>query len=78
MEIRKGNRIQKVKVYAMLAPAEMTMPVIPARRRPTLAFFTSIPGRELGLGAAVALSFFPLLASLIVIGGRVLLRGAEE
>ena len=44
---------------------------------PTLAFFTSIPGRELGLGAAVALSFFPLLASLIVLGGRVLLRGAE-
>jgi hypothetical protein len=30
------------------------------------------------MGAAVALSFFPLLASLIVIGGRFLLRGVQE
>ena len=67
-----SNELQFVYILSSGGPAHMS------EIFPTLAFFTSIPGRELGLGAAVALSFFPLLASLIVIGGRVLLRGAEE
>ena len=67
-----SNELQFVYILSSGGPAHMS------EIFPTLAFFTSIPGRELGLGAAVALSFFPLLASLIVLGGRVLLRGAEE
>ncbi|MCL5110560.1 MAG: sugar ABC transporter permease [Chloroflexi bacterium] len=67
-----SNELQFVYILSSGGPAHMSEIL------PTLAFFTSIPGRELGLGAAVALSFFPLLASLIVIGGRFLLRGVEE
>ena len=67
-----SNELQFVYILSAGGPAHMS------EIFPTLAFFTSIPGRELGLGAAVALSFFPLLASLIVLGGRELLRGAEE
>jgi len=67
-----SNELQFVYILSSGGPAHMS------EIFPTLAFFTSIPGRELGLGAAVALSFFPLLASLIVLGGRELLRGAEE
>ena len=67
-----SNELQFVYILSAGGPAHMS------EIFPTLAFFTSIAGRELGLGAAVALSFFPLLASLIVLGGRVLLRGAEE
>ena len=67
-----SNELQFVYILSSGGPAHMS------EIFPTLAFFTSIPGRELGLGAAVALSFFPLLASLIVLGGRELLRGTEE
>jgi multiple sugar transport system permease protein len=67
-----SNELQFVYILSSGGPAHMS------EIFPTLAFFTSIPGRELGMGAAVALSFFPLLASLIVLGGRVLLRGVEE
>ncbi len=67
-----SNELQFVYILSSGGPAHMS------EIFPTLAFFTSIPGRELGLGAAVALSFFPLLASLIVLGGRALLRGVEE
>ncbi len=66
-----SNELQFVYILSSGGPAHMS------EIFPTLAFFTSIPGRELGLGAAVALSFFPLLASLIVLAGRVMLRGAE-
>lgn len=67
-----SNELQFVYILSAGGPAHMS------EIFPTLAFFTSIPGRELSLGAVVALSFFPLLASLIVLGGRVLLRGTEE
>ncbi len=66
-----SNELQFVYILSAGGPAHMS------EIFPTLAFFTSIPGRELGLGAAVALSFFPLLASLIVLAGRFMLRGAE-
>lgn len=67
-----SNELQFVYILSSGGPAHMSEIL------PTLAFFTSIPGRELGMGAAVALSFFPLLASLIVVGGRVMLRGVQE
>jgi multiple sugar transport system permease protein len=67
-----SNELQFVYILSSGGPAHMS------EIFPTLAFYTSIPGRELGLGAAVALSFFPLLASLIVLGGQFLLRGTEE
>ncbi|MHB1135027.1 MAG: carbohydrate ABC transporter permease [Chloroflexota bacterium] len=67
-----SNELQFVYILSSGGPAHMSEIL------PTLAFFTSIPGRELGMGAAVALSFFPLLASLIVIGGRFMLRGVQE
>lgn len=66
-----SNELQFVYILSAGGPAH-TSEIFP-----TLAFFTSIPGRELGMGAAVALSFFPLLASLIVLAGRFMLRGAE-
>ncbi len=66
-----SNELQFVYILSSGGPAHMS------EIFPTLAFFTSIPGRELGLGAAVALSFFPLMASLIVLAGRFMLRGAE-
>lgn len=67
-----SNELQFVYILSAGGPAHMS------EIFPTLAFFTSIPGRELGMGAAIALSFFPLLASLIVIAGRYLLRGVRE
>ncbi|MCL4371685.1 MAG: sugar ABC transporter permease [Chloroflexi bacterium] len=66
-----SNELQFVYILSSGGPAHMS------EIFPTLAFFTSIPGRELGLGAAVALSFFPMMASLIVLAGRFMLRGAE-
>ena len=66
-----SNELQFVYILSAGGPAHMS------EIFPTLAFFTSIPGRELGMGAAVALSFFPLLASLILLAGRFMLRGAE-
>jgi multiple sugar transport system permease protein len=66
-----SNELQFVYILSSGGPAHLS------EIFPTLAFFTSIPGRELGMGAAVALSFFPLMASLIVLAGRFMLRGAE-
>lgn len=66
-----SNELQFVYILSAGGPAHMS------EIFPTLAFFTSIPGRELGAGAAVALSFFPLMASLILLAGRFMLRGTE-
>jgi ABC-type sugar transport system permease subunit len=45
---------------------------------PHLAYMTALGARRLGMGAAVSLVFFPILALLIVFLTRQMLRPTDE